>query len=52
MKLRFFTADVFTDIPFRGNRTALVLDAARLSTDSMQTVAAEFGFAVAINWVR
>jgi trans-2,3-dihydro-3-hydroxyanthranilate isomerase len=42
MRLRFYTLDVFTDLPFGGNPLAVVLNADGLSGERMQTVAAEF----------
>ncbi|MFY0614292.1 MAG: PhzF family phenazine biosynthesis protein [Hyphomicrobiaceae bacterium] len=42
MELRFHTLDVFTRTRFGGNPLAIVLDADGLSTETMQTIAAEF----------
>ena len=42
MKLAFHTLDVFTTRRFGGNPLAVVLDADRLPTEQMQTVAREF----------
>lgn len=39
---RFHTLDVFTDTRFGGNPLAVVLDADELSSERMQTIAAEF----------
>ena len=44
MKRRYMTADVFTDIPFQGNPVAVVLDCEGLSTEQMQSIAAEFAY--------
>ena len=44
MKRRYVTADVFTDIPLQGNPVAVVLDCEGLSTEQMQSIAAEFGY--------
>ena len=41
-RYRFYTLDVFTDTPFRGNPLAVVLDAEGLSGERMQAIAAEF----------
>lgn len=41
-RYRFYTLDVFTDIPFGGNPLAVVLDADTLSDERMQLIAAEF----------
>jgi len=41
-RYRFYTLDVFTDIPFGGNPLAVVLDADGLSGERMQSIAAEF----------
>lgn len=38
-RVPFKTVDVFTNIPFKGNPVAVVLDAKRLSTDQMQQIA-------------
>lgn len=40
----FVIVDVFTNRPFGGNPLAVVLDADRLSTEQMQTIAREFNF--------
>lgn len=37
--LRFMQVDVFTNVPYRGNPVAVVLDAAGLGTDQMQRIA-------------
>lgn len=39
MHLSFHTLDVFTDRPFSGNPLAVVLDADRLTTEQMQSIA-------------
>ena len=44
MKRRYVTADVFTDVPLQGNPVAVVLDCEGLSTEQMQSIAAEFGY--------
>lgn len=44
MRYRYVTADVFTSQPFEGNPVAVVLDAEGLSTQQMQSIAAEFGY--------
>jgi trans-2,3-dihydro-3-hydroxyanthranilate isomerase len=44
MKRRYAVVDVFTDRAFGGNPLAIVLDAAGLSTESMQAIAAEFNY--------
>ena len=44
MKRRYVTADVFTDIPLQGNPVAVVLDCEGLSTEQMQSIAAEFAY--------
>lgn len=44
MKRRYAVVDVFTDDTFGGNPLAIVLDAAGLSTASMQAIAAEFNY--------
>ncbi|MCW5634923.1 MAG: PhzF family phenazine biosynthesis protein [Rubrivivax sp.] len=41
---RFFTVDVFTDRSYGGNPLAVVLDADRLSAESMQQLAAEIDY--------
>jgi trans-2,3-dihydro-3-hydroxyanthranilate isomerase len=41
-RYRFHTLDVFTDTRFGGNPLAVVLDADELSSERMQTIAAEF----------
>jgi len=43
MKLPFATLDVFTEKRFAGNPLAVVLDADGLETDTMQSIAREFG---------
>jgi trans-2,3-dihydro-3-hydroxyanthranilate isomerase len=45
MKLDFVTVDVFTDRKFGGNPLAVVSDARGLSTEQMQSIAAEFNLA-------
>ena len=45
MKRHYVTVDVFTARPFGGNPLAVVLDAEGLSTERMQTIAAEFNYA-------
>jgi trans-2,3-dihydro-3-hydroxyanthranilate isomerase len=45
MKLDFVTVDVFTDRRFGGNPLAVITDARGLSTEQMQSVAAEFNLA-------
>lgn len=45
MKRHYVTIDVFTDRPFGGNPLAVVLDAQGLSSERMQTIAAEFNYA-------
>ncbi|HEY3794775.1 MAG TPA: PhzF family phenazine biosynthesis protein [Bradyrhizobium sp.] len=45
MKLNFVTVDVFTDRQFGGNPLAVVTNAIGLSTERMQTIAAEFNLA-------
>jgi trans-2,3-dihydro-3-hydroxyanthranilate isomerase len=42
MLLNFVTVDVFTDFQFGGNPLAVVLNAEGLSTEQMQSIAAEF----------
>lgn len=42
---RYRTVDVFSDRMFGGNPLAVVLDAAGLSTEQMQAIAAEFNYA-------
>jgi trans-2,3-dihydro-3-hydroxyanthranilate isomerase len=42
MALTYHILDVFTERPFGGNPLAVVLDADRLSTSEMQTIAREF----------
>lgn len=44
MKRHYVTADVFTDTPFQGNPVAVVLDCEGLSTEQMQSIAAEFAY--------
>ena len=41
MKYEFTTVDVFTDRPFGGNPLAVVTNAEGLSTEQMQSIAAE-----------
>jgi trans-2,3-dihydro-3-hydroxyanthranilate isomerase len=45
MKLDFVTVDVFTDKQFAGNPLGVVLNAEGLTTEQMQSVAAEFNLA-------
>src|SRR6187431_2143817 len=45
MTLDFVTVDVFTDRQFGGNPLAVVLNADGLTTEQMQTIAAEFNLA-------
>ena len=45
MKLDFVTVDVFTDRQFGGNPLAVLSDASGLSTEQMQSIAAEFNLA-------
>jgi trans-2,3-dihydro-3-hydroxyanthranilate isomerase len=45
MKLDFVTVDVFTDRRFGGNPLAVLSDARGLSTEQMQSIAAEFNLA-------
>src|SRR5665213_3281295 len=45
MQLNFITVDVFTNRKFGGNPLAVVLDAQRLTTAQMQSIAAEFNLA-------
>ena len=45
MKYEFTTVDVFTDRPFGGNPLAVVTNAEGLSTEQMQSIAAEFNLA-------
>ncbi len=40
----YHLVDVFAERPYAGNQLAVVRDAASLSTDEMQAIAAEFGF--------
>lgn len=42
MQIDYFLLDVFTDTPLAGNPLAVVVDADRLSDDSMQKIAKEF----------
>jgi trans-2,3-dihydro-3-hydroxyanthranilate isomerase len=44
MQRRYITVDVFTDRAFGGNQLAVVLDAGRLSTTQMQSIATEFNY--------
>jgi len=44
MRRCYVTADVFTSTPFEGNPVAVVLDAQGLSTQQMQSIAAEFSY--------
>lgn len=52
MPLPFHTLDVFTDRRFGGNPLAVVLDADRLTTSDMQTVAREFNLSETIFVLR
>src|SRR5882757_5764255 len=45
MKPAFITVDVFTDRKFGGNPLAVIPDARGLSTEQMQSIAAEFNLA-------
>jgi trans-2,3-dihydro-3-hydroxyanthranilate isomerase len=45
MRLQFETVDVFTHHRFSGNPLAVVLNAEGLSTELMQSIAAEFNLA-------
>jgi len=45
VRRRYKTVDVFTDKMFGGNPLAVVLDALKLSTAQMQSIAAEFNYA-------
>lgn len=45
MKLDFVTVDVFTDRRFGGNPLAVVLNGNKLTTEQMQSIAAEFNLA-------
>src|SRR6195256_4768581 len=45
MRLQFETVDVFTSDQFSGNPLAVVLNAEGLSTEQMQSIAAEFNLA-------
>jgi len=45
MQLNFVTVDVFTDRQFGGNPLAVVLNGERLTTQQMQSIAAEFNLA-------
>lgn len=45
MKLKFATVDVFTDRQFGGNPLAVVLNGQGLSSEQMQSIAAEFNLA-------
>jgi trans-2,3-dihydro-3-hydroxyanthranilate isomerase len=45
MQLDFMTVDVFTDQRFGGNPLAVVLDGRGLTTEQMQSIAAEFNLA-------
>jgi trans-2,3-dihydro-3-hydroxyanthranilate isomerase len=45
MRLEFVTVDVFTETKFGGNPLAVVLDADGLSSEQMQSIAAEFNLA-------
>jgi len=52
MKLAFHTLDVFTTRKFGGNPLAVVLEADRLSTEQMQTIAREFNLSETIFAMR
>jgi trans-2,3-dihydro-3-hydroxyanthranilate isomerase len=45
MQVKFITVDVFTDRQFGGNPLAVIADATGLSTQQMQSIAAEFNLA-------
>src|SRR6202034_3460202 len=45
MQVKFVTVDVFTNRQFGGNPLALIADATGLSTQQMQSIAAEFNLA-------
>ncbi|MGA8626613.1 MAG: PhzF family phenazine biosynthesis protein, partial [Pseudolabrys sp.] len=45
MHLNFVTVDVFTDRRFGGNPVAVVLNGDGLTTEQMQSIAAEFNLA-------
>jgi trans-2,3-dihydro-3-hydroxyanthranilate isomerase len=45
MQLNFVTVDVFTDQQFGGNPLAVVLNGYGLTTEQMQSIAAEFNLA-------
>jgi trans-2,3-dihydro-3-hydroxyanthranilate isomerase len=42
MRLKFYTLDVFTSVPFGGNPLAVVLGADNLTTEQMQAITREF----------
>ena len=44
MRYRFFTADVFTDVPFTGNQLAVFPEASGIPAERMQQIAREFNF--------
>jgi trans-2,3-dihydro-3-hydroxyanthranilate isomerase len=44
VRYRYFTADVFTDVPFTGNQLAVFPEAAGLPASRMQQIAREFNF--------
>jgi trans-2,3-dihydro-3-hydroxyanthranilate isomerase len=44
VRYRYFTADVFTDVPFTGNQLAVFPEAAGLPPSRMQQIAREFNF--------
>ena len=44
MRYRFYTADVFTEVPFTGNQLAVFPDAGGLPPSRMQQIAREFNF--------
>lgn len=45
MKLRYYTVDVFTSVPFGGNQLAVFPDARGLTKDEMQAITREFNYA-------
>lgn len=44
MKYKYYTCDVFTDTRFGGNQLAVIPDAAGLTAEQMQNIAAEFNY--------
>jgi trans-2,3-dihydro-3-hydroxyanthranilate isomerase len=44
VRYRFFTADVFTDVPFTGNQLAVFPEASGIPAERMQQIAREFNF--------